>query len=138
MLLEKIAVWTVSGTGVGVPFATVTQMLGLALVVVHPVWKVIGVEELALVMLYSAVNSRPVVGATVRPDPTALAAAKWSVSIVSTPEHTAPCFKIPLSQSRRIVGVPRRTLPVRSIPTGLRTAWFARRIMSNPFRLLEF
>lgn len=116
-----MAVCTLSDTGVGLPFAMVTHTLGLTLVAVHPVWKVIAVAELTLVMLYIAVNSRPVVGERVRPVPMAPTAARWRVSIVSTEEHTAPCFNIPLSQSTTIVGVPSRTLPVRSIPTGFRT-----------------
>ena len=37
-LLLKVAVWTVSGTGIGVPFATVTHTPPLTLVLVQPVW----------------------------------------------------------------------------------------------------
>src|SRR5438445_12313519 len=37
-LLLKVAVWTVSGTGIGVPFATVTHIPTLTFVVMQPVW----------------------------------------------------------------------------------------------------
>jgi len=37
-LLLKVAVWTVSGTGIGVPFATVTHTPPLTLVLMQPVW----------------------------------------------------------------------------------------------------
>lgn len=59
--LLKIAVCTVSGSGVGVPLAIVTQVLE-TLVLEHPTWKPRGVLEVDPVMLYMAVKRRPVVG----------------------------------------------------------------------------
>ncbi len=49
-LVLNVAVWTVSETPGGVPFAIVTQVLG-TLVLVQPVWNVSGIPEVALVML---------------------------------------------------------------------------------------
>ncbi len=37
-LLLKVAAWTISGTGIGVPFATVTHTPPLTLVLVQPIW----------------------------------------------------------------------------------------------------
>jgi len=70
-LLLKVAVWTVSGTGIGVPFATVTHIPPLTLVLMQPVWNPRVIPEVAPVTLYMAVNSRPVVGVAVIPEPRA-------------------------------------------------------------------
>jgi hypothetical protein len=51
VLVEKMAVWMVSGTGFGVPLAIVTQTLGVTLVPEHPVWNPSGVPVLGLVTL---------------------------------------------------------------------------------------
>lgn len=49
--LELALVGTVSGTGNGVPFATVTQTPLLTLVFVQPVWKFMTVPEVVAAML---------------------------------------------------------------------------------------
>lgn len=51
LLVEKMAVWTVSRTEVGVPFAMVTHTFGLTLVDEQPVWNPIGVPEVVPVTL---------------------------------------------------------------------------------------
>lgn len=47
----NVAVWTVSGTGVGVPLTIVTQTLGLTLEFEHPVWNCRGIPPVAAVTL---------------------------------------------------------------------------------------
>jgi hypothetical protein len=84
--LLKLAVWTLSGSGVVVPFVIVTQM-GLLLVAIQPVANPTEIPEdtLVPVMLYIAVNRRPVVGGVV----STLNASreKWTVSEVSPVEQ---------------------------------------------------
>ena len=70
-LLLKLAVPTVSGTGRGVPFATVTHTPPLTLVLVQPVWNPTVIPEVVPVTLYKATNRRPVVGVEVIPEPRA-------------------------------------------------------------------
>lgn len=50
-LVLKVAVWTVSGTGVGVPLARVTHVLGGTLVLAQPVWNPRGIPDVGLVTL---------------------------------------------------------------------------------------
>jgi hypothetical protein len=50
-LLPNVAVWAVSGTGIGVPFAIVTHTPPLTLVFEQPVWKPRFVPEVVPVML---------------------------------------------------------------------------------------
>ena len=69
--LLNVAVWTVSGTGMGVPSATVTHTPPPTLVLIQPVWNPRVIPEVAPVTLYMAVNSRPVVGVAVIPEPRA-------------------------------------------------------------------
>jgi len=69
--LLNVAVWTVSGTEMGVPFATVTHTPPLTLVLIQPVWNPRVIPGVAPVTLYMAVNSRPVVGVAVIPEPRA-------------------------------------------------------------------
>ena len=118
--LLKVAVWTVSGTGIGVPLATVTHAPPLTLVLVQPVWKPRLVPEVVPVMLYIAVNRRPVVGVEVMPDPGADVAASSIVSIVSVLVQVDPLIRIPERHSTTILGVPTSTVPVRSMPAGRR------------------
>ena len=70
-LLLKVAVWTVSGTGIRVPFATVTHTPPLTLVLAQPVWNPRAIPRVVPVTLYMAVNKRPVVGVPVMPEPRA-------------------------------------------------------------------
>jgi hypothetical protein len=51
VLVENVAIWTVSGTGVGVPFVTVTHAPPVTLVLVQPVWKPRAIPELGPVTL---------------------------------------------------------------------------------------
>jgi hypothetical protein len=94
-MVEKTAVWTVSGTAVGVPFATVTQTFGATLVFAQPVWNPRAVPVVVPVTLYIAVNRRPVVVMLVRTSPGAEAAASSIVSIESVLEQMEPCFRRP-------------------------------------------
>jgi hypothetical protein len=59
VLVVNIAVWMFSDTGVDVPLAMLTHVLGGALVGVQPVWNPKGIPVVELVMLYIAVKSRP-------------------------------------------------------------------------------
>jgi hypothetical protein len=113
-LLLNLAVWTVSGTDTVVPFAKLTQTPPATLVWEQPVWKPRLMPEVVAVTLYIAVNRSPVVGAEVKGEPTAEAAAMWSVSAVSVLEQTGPRIRRPCRQTRRIVGVPINTVPVKS------------------------
>ncbi len=88
--------------------------------------------------MYSAVNKRPVVGVEVIPDPRAEVAASSMVSIVSVFAQDEPLAKIPDKHSTITVGIPWRTLPVRSMATGRRIVWSARIVTSNPLMPLEF
>jgi len=89
-LLLNVAVWTVSGTGIGVPFAIVTHVPPLTLVLVQPVWNPTVVPGVVPVTLYMAMNRSPVVGAAVIPDPRAETATRWRVSIESVLEQVEP------------------------------------------------
>jgi hypothetical protein len=71
VLLLKVADWTVSGTGIGVPLATVTHTPPLTLVFVQPVWNPIVIPGVVPVTLYMAVKRRPIVGVAVIPEPRA-------------------------------------------------------------------
>jgi hypothetical protein len=75
-LLLKVAAWTVSGTSVGVPLATETHTPPLTLVFAQPIWKPRLIPDVVPVMLYIAVNRRPVVGVVVMPVPGAEVATK--------------------------------------------------------------
>jgi hypothetical protein len=50
-VLLKVAVWTASGTGPGLPFATVTHTPPLTLVLVQPVWNPTVIPEVVPVTL---------------------------------------------------------------------------------------
>jgi len=79
-----------------------------------------------------------VVGVEVMPDPRAEVAASSMVSIVSVLAQVEPLTKIPDKHSTITVGIPWRTLPVRSMATGRRIVWSARIVTSNPLMPLEF
>ena len=83
-------------------------------------------------------NKRPVVGVEVMPDPRAEVAASSMVSIVSVLAQVEPLTKIPDKHSTITVGIPWRTLPVRSMASGRRIVWSARIVTSNPLMPLEF
>ena len=51
VLVENVAVWTVSGTGVGVPFVSVTHAPPPTLVPVQPVWNLRAIPEVVPVTL---------------------------------------------------------------------------------------
>lgn len=77
-------------------------------------------------------NNNPVVGGVViRPSPAAT--VKCRVVTSSVRGQTDPCIRTPWKHSRIIVGVPGRTVPARSVPTGTSTVLLAVREMSNPF-----
>jgi hypothetical protein len=134
--LLKLAVWTLSGSGVVVPFVIVTQM-GLLLVAIQPVANPTEIPEdtLVPVMLYIAVNRRPVVGGVV----STLNASreKWIVSDVSPDEQAWPVTFLPPIHSTMILVDPGTMVPVVSTPTGRRTVWFACRVMSKPSSAAE-
>jgi hypothetical protein len=94
----------VSGSLIPVPLGIVTQTLPATLVWVHPFWKptVIPPAGVVLVILYIAVNRRPVVGVGVRGAPSATVAARWKVPITSVVEHTLPMISLPSIHSRTI------------------------------------
>lgn len=79
-----------------------------------------------------AVKSSPVVGVVVMPEPNAEVAASSIVSIVSRVEQADPLTRTPPTHSTTTWGVPIKTVPVRSIPTGRSIAWFVESTTSNP------
>ena len=83
-----------------------------------------------------AVNSRPVVGASVIV-PRPAATAKCIVSMVSFGEHVVPVTRTPPMHLTIMLGVPGRTVPVRSAFVGWKIVWSASRVTEKPFRAPE-
>ena len=83
-----------------------------------------------------AVNSRPVVGASVIVPRPAIA-AKCIVSIVSFGEHVEPVTRTPPMHLTMTLALPGRTVPVRSAFVGLKIVWSASKVTEKPFRASE-
>src|SRR5437867_11020615 len=60
-LLMNVATWTVSGTGIVDPFATVTHTRPLTLALLQPVCNPRAISEVVRVTLYMAVNNISIV-----------------------------------------------------------------------------
>jgi hypothetical protein len=114
----KTAVCVFSGSGVGVPFVMVIHVLLTLVGGGQPVWYPIGVPVVAVVTLYIAVKSRPVIGALVI-CPGAATTATSIVSALSWESQTLPLTSTPPIHSWRI-DPPGTTVPVMSAPAGLR------------------
>ncbi len=113
----KTAVCAFSGSGLGVPFVMVIQVLLTLVGGGQPVWYPIGVPLVAVVTLYIAVKSRPVVGAVV----ICCGPARTATSIVSAlswESQTLPWTSTPPIHSW-MIDPPGTTVPVMSAPAGL-------------------
>src|SRR2546430_8052301 len=113
----KTAVCAFSGSGVREPFVMVIQVLLTLVGGEQPVWYPIGVPLVAVVTLYIAVNSRPVVGGVVI-CPGAATTATSIVSGVSWESQTLPLTSTPPIHSS-MIEPPGTTVPVMSAPAGL-------------------
>ena len=113
----KTAVCAFSGSGVRLPFVMVIQVLLTLVGGEQPVWYPIGVPLVAVVTLYIAVNSRPVVGGVVI-CPGAATTATSIVSGVSWESQTLPLTSTPPIHSS-MIEPPGTTVPVMSAPAGL-------------------
>src|SRR5438445_10919032 len=105
------------------PFAIVMQTPPETLVELpQPVWKPSGIPPgaVALVMLYIAVKSRPVVGEVVFL-PRRAVSTRWRVSILSVGAQTEPAFNSPWIHSRTIVVARRTMVPKRTTERGAKT-----------------
>lgn len=132
----KVAVCTFSGTvgGLSSPFTTSTHVVvPETLLSLQPVSYPMGVPVVGATTLYTAVNSKPVVGKGLKQPKHVMATC--IVSGVSVDAQLGP---EPPTHSTSTMKVGAKTNPVRSTPEGCRIVWSARTVTSKPLKGAEF